>query len=94
MKRNRFKNLEHCIKNVRMHFIQNVDEFDSIAWGDQKKVKRVILHQARLRSVKCPVFCKEKRISCIAPISMPRGVYLPLLVIHLSTLGAAVWEEC
>jgi hypothetical protein len=36
---------------------------------------------------------KEKRISCITTISMAGDALMPVLVIHLKTTDAAVWEE-
>jgi hypothetical protein len=36
---------------------------------------------------------KEKRIGCIATISIAGDKLMPLLVIHRKTIDAAVWEE-
>jgi transposase len=87
------RNLEQWVQNIPTELILNLDEVGVQDWADRKTRKVIIRRQARPRRIEYAVTRKEKRISCIATISMAGDVVVPLLVIHRKTIDDAVWEE-
>jgi hypothetical protein len=91
--RRHMADLERHVQNVPAEPIFNFDEVGSQDWGDRKPRAVIVPHQSRRVRVKSSVPRAEKRISCIATISMAGNTLMPLLVIHRKTIDAAVWEE-
>jgi hypothetical protein len=87
------RNLERWVKNLPTELILNFDEVGVQEWADRKKRKVIIPYQAQPRRVEYAVTRKEKRISCIATISIAGDALMPLLVIHRRTIDDAVWED-
>ena len=86
-------NLERHLQNVPTELILNLDEVGSQDWADRKPRSVIVPHQARRVRIEYSVPRSEKRISCIAAISMAGDTLMPLLVIHRKTIDQAVWEE-
>jgi hypothetical protein len=53
----------------------------------------IVPHQSRRARIEYSVPRSEKRISCIAAISMAGDTFIPFLVIHRKTIDQAIWGE-
>jgi hypothetical protein len=86
-------NLINYVKDVPTELVFNIDEVGSQEWADRKPRSVIIPHQERPRKIHYSVRRSQKRISCIAAISMAGDTLMPLLIIHRKTVDQAVWEE-
>jgi hypothetical protein len=86
-------NLEQYVRDLPTELIFNLDEVGSQEWADRKPRSVIIPRQPRPVRIEYSVPRAEKRMSCIATISMAGDALMPLLVIHRKTIDDAVWEE-
>jgi hypothetical protein len=86
-------NLVNYVQDTPTELVFNIDEVGSQEWADRKPRRVIVPHQERRQRIQYSVPRSQKRISCIAGISMAGDTLMPLLVIHRKTIDEDVWLE-
>jgi hypothetical protein len=91
--RTHIMNMENHVNDVLTELIFNIDEVGSQEWADRKLRKVIIPRQLRSVRIEYSVPKSQKRMNCIAVISMAGDIPMPLPVIHRKSIDCAIWEE-